>query len=115
MKQINHPESDWESWAVVYARCAANRRKLGHRRLQDVGNELGLTKQAVKYRVHALEDQTRRMAYIAARSAALRAFFLKELLCYADEPWFETYSGEPVDTLESVVDQVVREVRSAYS
>ena len=73
-----------------------------------------MSKQAAKYRVEALEGQARRMAYIAARSAALRAFFLKELLSYAGEPWFETYSGEPVDTLDSVVEQVVREVRSAY-
>ena len=73
-----------------------------------------MSKQAAKYRVDALEDQARRMAYISARSAALRAFFLKELLSYAGEPWFETYSGESVDTLDSVVEQVVREVRSAY-
>ena len=103
-----------ESWAEVYARCEANRRQSNRRGLQEVGDALGLSKQAVKYRIQALEDQTRRMAYIAARSAALRAFFLTELLGYADQPWFETYSGEPVDTLESVVEQVVREIRSAY-
>ena len=114
MARASHPETDWESWAEVYARCAANRRQLGRSGLQEVGDELGMTKQAVRYRVHALEDQTRRMAFIAARSAALRAFFLRALLSYAGEPWFETYSGEPVDTLESVVEQVVREVRSAY-
>ena len=73
-----------------------------------------MSKQAAKYRVKALEDQAQRMAYIAARSAALRSFFLKELLSYADKPWFETYAGFPLDTSDAVVEQVVREVRSAY-
>ena len=74
---------------------------------------MGESKQWVKYRVEALESQARRIAY-TARSAALRAFFLRELLSHADEPWFETHAGFPLDTPDAVVEQVVREVRSAY-
>ena len=113
MKHRQHYD-DWDSWANVYAHYAANRRNYGRSGLRETGEAVGMSKQAVKYRVEALEGQARRMAYMTARSAALRAFFLRELLSYADEPWFETYSGEPVDTLDSVVEQVVREVRSVY-
>ena len=107
-------DDDWDSWASVYARYSANRRNYGRGGLRETGEAVGMSKQAAKYRVEALEGQTRRMAYIAARSAALRAFFLKELLSYAEEPWFETYAGFPLDTPDAVVEQVVREVRSAY-
>ena len=110
---------DYEEWAALYALYAARPADGGrHLSFQGVadtyGSDCELDRQTVHYRVRTLEKQARRMAYIAARSAALRAFFLKELLSYADEPWFETYSGEPVNTLDSVVEQVVREVRSAY-
>ena len=111
---MNNSENEWASWANVYARYAANRRNLGRSGLQEAGDAVGMSKQAAKYRVDALEGQARRMAYIAARSAALRAFFLRELLSHADEPWFETYAGFPLDTPDAVVEQVVREVRSAY-
>ena len=107
-------EDDWANWASVYARYAANRRIRGRSGLEEAGEAVGMSKQAAKYRVDALEGQARRMAYIAARSAALRAFFLRELLSYADESWFETYPGFPLDTSDAVVEQVVREVRSAY-
>ena len=105
---------DWDSWASVYAHYAANRRNLGRSGFRETGKAVGMTKQAAQYRIGALEDQARRMAYIAARSAALRAFFLKELLSYANEPWFETYLGFPLDTPDAVIEQVVREVRDAY-
>lgn len=105
---------DWESWARVYAQYAANRRASGRSCLRETGEAVGMSKQAVKYRVRALESQTRRMAYMAARSAALRSFFLKELLGYVGEPWFETYAGFPLDTSADVVAEVVREVRVAY-
>ena len=106
--------NDWESWARAYAHYAANRRNSGRSSLRETGEAIGMSKQAVRYRVEALEGQVRRMAYIAARSAALRAFFLREMLSYADESWFETYAGFPLDTSDAVVEQVVREVRSAY-
>ena len=114
MTKHRQHDGDWESWASVYAQYAANRRSLGRGGLRETGAAVGMSKQAAKYRVDALEGQVRRMAYIAARSAALRAFFLKELLSYAGEPWFETYAGFPLDTPDEVVEQVVREVIAAY-
>ena len=33
------------------------------------------------------------------------------MLRYVEEPWFETYAGFPLNTPDSVVEQVVREVR----
>ena len=107
-------DDDWDGWASVYAHYAANRRNFGRSGLRETGEAVGMSKQSAKYRVEALEGQARRMAYIAARSAALRAFFLRELLSHAGEPWFETYAGFPLDTPDAVVEQVIREVRSAY-
>ena len=106
--------AEWDAWARAYGRCAANRRNLGRSHLREIGEELGMSKQAVKYRVEALERDARRMGYIAARSAAFRELLFREILRHAAEPWFETYSGAQVDTLDQLIDQVAREVRSAY-
>ena len=110
---------DYEEWAALYglyaARPADGGRHLSFQSVADAyGSDCELDRQKVHYRVRTLEKQARRMAYIAARSAALRAFLFRELLSYADESWFETYAGFPLDTPDAVVEQVVREVRSAY-
>ena len=111
--------SAWSEWADLYRIYAAQSSAGGRQRsFQDVADSFDgdgqLDRQTVHYRIRSLEKQARSMAYVAARSAALRALFLKELLRYVDEPWFETYAGFPLGTSDAVVDQVIREVRSAY-
>ena len=111
--------SAWSEWAPLYQLYAAHPSAGGRQRsFQDVVDSFDggdkLDKQTVHYRIRSLEKQARSMAYVAARSAALRALFLREMLRYVEDPWFETYAGFPLDTPDAVVEQVVREVRAAY-
>lgn len=106
--------SDWVALGALYSHLIASERESGVRRYKAISEEFGLSRQAAHYRVQALERDALRVAFVAARSAALRALFLKELLSYVDEPWFETYAGFPLNTPDAVVEQVIREVRSAY-
>ena len=133
-------DSEWESWASVYVRYAANRRRSGRGSLPSVGKdvvgadgellvepgdlevtvshvagtEVPMSRQAVRYRVRALEDQARRMAYMCARSVALRELFLEEFASWSDEPWFETYDGQPLESVDAVVERLTGKVRSSY-
>ena len=107
--------ADWAELGALYSHLIASERDTGARRYQAVGDEFGLTRQAAYYRVQALERDALRVAFVAACSAALRALLLKELMRHADEAWFETYAGIPLDTADAVVEQVVSEVRAAYA
>lgn len=107
--------TEWEVSARLYSRVAANRRSKGRKALREAGDEEGvpMTKQAVAYRVKSLEVQAGRLAFIAARSAAFRAYFMRALLSYSGEPWFEAYSGADLGDLDAVVSQIALEARSA--
>ena len=128
----------WEDWANVYVRYSANLRLLGRGDSRSVGEDavvakgevvpmysdesvldvrepkLPITRQGVQYRVRALEDQARRMAYMCARSATLRELFLAEFASWSDEPWFETYDGVPLESVGAVVEQLTGRDRAAY-
>ena len=134
-------DSEWEDWANVYVRHSANIRHSGRSSSRSVGESVAeagealpmdpndsevsvsevlgaevppMSRQAVRYRVRALEDQARRMAYMCARSAALRELFLTEFVNWTDEPWFETYDGLPLESVDAVVERLTGKVRSAY-
>lgn len=133
-------DSSWEDWASVYVRHSANLRRSGRGASRSVGEDVVATgevipmdpndsevnvsevtepqvpmsRQAVRYRVRALEDQARRMAYMCARSVALRELFLAEFASWSDEPWFETYDGLPLESVDAVVERLTGKVRSAY-
>ena len=132
-------DSEWESWANVYVRYAAGLRSSGRSSLRSVGEgvvaagellpmdpddsglsvsqisgpEVPMSRQAVRYRVRALENQARRMAYMCARSVVLRELFLAEFASWSDEPWFETYDGRPLESVEAVVERLTGKVRSS--
>lgn len=133
-------DSAWEDWANVYVRHSANLRLLGRGDSRSVSEDtvamgevvpmdpggsegsssevreskVPITRQGVQYRVRSLEDQARRMAYMCARSAALRELFLAEFASWSDEPWFETYDGLPLESVDGVVERLTGKVSSAY-
>ena len=133
-------DSAWEDWANVYVRYSANLRLLGRGDSRSVGEDavtMGevvpmdpddsevsvsevsepkapISRQGGQYRVRSLEDQMRRMAYMCARSVALRELFLTEFASWSDEPWFETYDGLPLESVDGVVERLTGKVRSAY-
>lgn len=133
-------DSEWESWANVYVRYSASLRRSGRSSLRSVGegvvatgellpmdpddsgvsvsqisgSDVPMSRQAVRYRVRALEGQARRMAYMCARSAALRELFLEEFASWSNEPWFETYDGLPLESVDAVVEWLTGKVRSSY-
>ena len=132
-------DSEWESWANVYVRYAASLRSSSRSSLRSVGegvvaagellptdpddsgvsvsqlsgSDVPMSRQAVRYRVRALENQARRMAYMCARSAALRELFLAEFASWSDEPWFETYDGRPLESVDTVVEWLTGKVWSS--
>ena len=133
-------DSEWEGWANVYVRYAAGLRSSSRSSLRAVGegvvaagellptdpddyrvgvsqfsgSEVPMSRQAVRYRVRSLENQARRMAYICARSVALRELFLAEFASWSDEPWFETYDGLPLESVDAVIEGLTGKVRANY-
>ena len=107
--------SEWEVSARLYSKVAASRRTKGRKFLREAGDEedVPMTKQAVAYRLKSLEAQAQRLAFIAARSAAFRSYFMRALLSYSGEEWFEAYSGVDLGDSDAVVAQIALEARSA--